>query len=98
MATAVRAITGKQVGSIGPATGEKSHTKKKKTGPPTSSKKGGVDIMRHTQRNSHHQYSLLSPLALRLELIAAVAIVLIFGRSMPEFGSVLRQVSKLFSP
>ncbi|HEV7508638.1 MAG TPA: hypothetical protein VGS07_27410 [Thermoanaerobaculia bacterium] len=94
MATAVRAVTGNQTGPIGSGTGEKLR-KKKKTGPPTL-KKGGVVMMRHNHQR--HEFSLLSPLALRLELIAAVAIVLIFGRSMPEFGSVLRRVSELFLP
>lgn len=96
MATAVRAVTGNQTGPIEPVTGEELR-KKKNTRPPTS-KKGGVVMTRHNHQNRRHAFSLLSPLALRLELIAAVAIVLIFGRSMPEFGSVLRRVSELFLP
>jgi hypothetical protein len=94
MSTAVRAVTGDQTGPIGSGTGEE--LRKKKTGPPTL-KKGGVVMMR-PDHDAKHEFSLLSPLALRLELIAAVAIVLVLGRSMPEFGSVLRRVSELFLP
>jgi len=38
--------------------------------------------------------SLLSPAALRIELLAVVSIVLFAGRSLPELGNLLLQYSQ----
>lgn len=39
--------------------------------------------------------ALLSPAALRIELLGAVALVLLLGRIVPDFGKLLQQFSQL---
>jgi hypothetical protein len=60
---------------------------------PPKAKKGGIIRMR---QNSHSLKltSLLSPAALRIELLGAVALVLVLGRILPDFGKVLLQFSQ----
>jgi hypothetical protein len=57
-------------------------------------KEGGFIKM---EQNSHtlKTPSLLSPAALRIELLGAVALVLILGRIVPDFGKLLQQFSQL---
>jgi hypothetical protein len=61
---------------------------------PPKAEKGGIIKMR---QNSHNLRlaSLLSPAALRIELLGAVALVLVLGRLLPDFGKVLQQFSQL---
>ncbi len=42
--------------------------------------------------------TLLSPAALRIELLGAVILVLVAGRLLPGFAEVLRQFSRFFFP
>jgi len=60
---------------------------------PPKAKEGGIIKMR---QNSHSLKltSLLSPAALRIELLGAVALVLVLGRILPDFGKVLLQFSQ----
>jgi len=50
------------------------------------------------EQNSHSQglrfTALLSPAALRIELLGAVALVLVLGRILPDFGKLLLQFSQ----
>ena len=94
MAHAVRAVTGRQAGETGPVAGGELR-KKKQSRPPTS-KKGGVVMMKN--KNSHGLTTLLSPVALRMELLGAVALVLVAGRILPGFGKLLRQFYMLLFP
>jgi hypothetical protein len=63
---------------------------------PSNAKEGGSIKMK---QNSHSQglrlTALLSPAALRLELLGAVALVLVLGRISPDFGKLLQQFSQL---
>jgi len=61
--------------------------------PPTV-KKGGV-VMMHDHSHGDSNHVLLSRRALRIELIGAVAVTLLIGRLVPEFGALLRQVVTL---
>ena len=65
----------------------------KKDSRPSKAKEGGFIKM---QQNSHslRLTSLLSPAALRIELLGAVALVLILGRLLPDFGKLLLQFSQ----
>lgn len=51
------------------------------------------------QQNIHSQglrlNVLLSPAALRIELLGVVALVLVLGRISPDFGKLLQQFSQL---
>jgi hypothetical protein len=68
----------------------------KETSWPSKAKEGGIIKM---QQNSHSQglrlNVLLSPAALRIELLGVVALVLLLGRISPDFGKLLRQFSQL---
>jgi hypothetical protein len=62
---------------------------------PPIAKEGGIIRM---EQNSHSQglrfTALLSPAALRIELLGAVALVLVLGRILPDFGKLLLQFSQ----
>ena len=60
--------------------------------PPTA-KEGGIIKM---EQNSHRQglNVLLSTVALRIELLGIVALVLLLGRILPDFGKLLLQYSQ----
>ena len=93
MATAIQAATGDDLGYEQKKAGHE--LEKKETRPPTL-RKGGVVMMKNT--NSHGFSFLLSPAALRVELLGAVALVLVAGRLLPGFATVLRQFSTFFFP
>src|SRR3954447_15458028 len=65
----------------------------KESSRPFKAKEGGIIKM---QQNSGLRLSvLLSPVALRLELLGIVALVLVLGRILPDFGKLLQQFSQL---
>ena len=90
MATAIQAATGNDVG----------HELEKKEPRPPMSRKGGVVMMKNTDTNSHgfSFTTLLSPAALRVELLGVVALVLVAGRMLPGFAKLLRQFSMFLFP
>ncbi len=52
--------------------------------------------MEQNHQNHHLSFtSLLSPAALRIELLGVVALVLVLGRISPDFGKLLQQFSQL---
>jgi len=55
-----------------------------------------------TTKQNHSQgfrfTALLSPAALRIELLGVVALVLILGRISPDFGKLILQFSQLLLP
>lgn len=52
--------------------------------------------MEQNHQNHHLGLAaLFSPVALRLELLGAVALVLALGRISPDFGKLLQQFSQL---
>jgi hypothetical protein len=63
---------------------------------PSKPKEGGIGIMEQNHQNHPLSFTaLLSPAALRLELLGAVALVLVLGRISPDFGKLLQQFSQL---
>jgi hypothetical protein len=63
----------------------------RETQTPTSMK-GGVPMMKN---DSNVLSLLLSPRVLRMELIGAVVATILFGRLIPTFGRLLREVTTL---
>jgi hypothetical protein len=61
---------------------------------PPKAEKGGILKMRQNSY-SLRLASLLSPAALRIELLGIVALVLVLGRISPDFGKLLQQFSQL---
>lgn len=61
---------------------------------PPIAEEGGI---RKMKLNNHSQglTVLLSPAALRIELLGIVALVLVLGRMLPDFGKLLAQFSQL---
>lgn len=54
--------------------------------------------MKNTNSLGFSFTTLLSPAALRIELLGAVILVLLAGRMLPGFATVLRQFSQFFFP
>jgi hypothetical protein len=64
----------------------------KKEPRPSTPKEGGIVTME--QNHGIRFTTLLSPAALRIELMGIVALVLILGRILPDFGKLLLQFSQ----
>ena len=66
---------------------------------PTTHQKGGVTMIKQQIHHDHPKgggfAALLSPAALRIELVGLVTVTLIAGRLLPDFGRLLRQFSEL---
>ncbi|HET9212047.1 MAG TPA: hypothetical protein VFR03_16710 [Thermoanaerobaculia bacterium] len=63
---------------------------------PSRPKEGGIETMEQNHQNPHLRLTdLFSPAALRIELLGAVALVLVLGRISPGFGKLLQQFSQL---
>jgi hypothetical protein len=54
--------------------------------------------MKNTHSSGFSLTTLLSPAALRIELLGAVTLVLVAGRLLPGVATVLRQFSQFFFP
>jgi hypothetical protein len=63
---------------------------------PSKSREGGIGTMEQNHQNHHLGLTaLFSPVALRFELLGAVALLLVLGRISPDFGKLLLQFSQL---
>lgn len=85
MATAIQAATGDDLGYEPKKAG---HELERKEARP----------MKNTNSPGFSFTTLLSPAALRIELLGAVILVLLAGRMLPGFATVLRQFSQFFFP
>jgi hypothetical protein len=66
---------------------------------PPRPKEGGIVMMKQYENNhGFRPAALLSPAALRIELLGIVTLVLILGRSLPEFGKLLLRFSAVLFP